>query len=395
MTATATAEPVTQPVTKGTITIARTALRAALGKLLTVVATSRMTTDLASHIHVEAKDGRLTLTGTNYDAFLRLTLSCELEGEASTLLPAKLLADIVGALPPVGAVTITLAETGATITAGRSRFELAAMSALDFPEIPAVQNSGAATVHAARFLDALSRALPHASDAESRPALNVVLLERFGERGLIAVTHDGAALARVDAGEIADGDGAAFPARCSVDRHGVPLLERLFAGLADEATLTISADHTRLRIEAGELLAQVRLVEYEFPKYAGAVDAEKRTHVFSCERAELAAALKRVGIASDDTRAIDLTIDAAIEIRAAKETSRASDSVELDVHERPDGASLTIRVNATKIGDALDTLTGDRVEISSDGPTRALFLRDAARELSDPTVVLLQPLTIR
>jgi hypothetical protein len=49
-------------------------------------------------------------------------------------------------------------------------------------------------------------------------------------------------------------------------------------------------------------------------------------------------------------------------------------------------------VNATHLGAALASLTGERVRISASSPEAFLFVRDNTAAPDDPTVVLIAPL---
>jgi DNA polymerase III sliding clamp (beta) subunit (PCNA family) len=392
---------------------ARQALRTALGKLLAGVDTTSKALPVAQHILFDAEPGRLTMTATNFDAFVRLSVSCQCEGSARALLPAKLLAEIVASLPPAP-VTLALepAATGpssAIISAGRSRFELPGLRPEEFPELPASQVETVITVPTVAFLDALTRAAGFTSDAETRPALNGVLVDDANGR-MSVIGCDGAALARIGVGRNA----GLLGGRCLIHRLGVPILTKLFGGAADaapdarEASLTLALDGAgRLRAESGDALALVRLIDYEYPTTSH-VFALDRTHVVVCDRVHLAAAVRRVSVAAGDTLRIEITLlESEIAIRAAADkTGRASDVVPLDTHQRyerparadgephepiPDPLALTL--NATKLALALATLTGNQVELTFESPARPVLMRDPEQPADSPTFLATMPLT--
>lgn len=376
------------------ITIARTALRTALTKLLTVADTSARALPVAQHIRLDARDGSITLSATNFEAWVRLSLSCELDGEGVALLPAKMLAEIVANLPASGALTIRLDVGRTIITAGRSRFEIAGLAPDEFPNLPAVESQARVVVRAAPFLDACARVLPHTSDAESRPALQGVSVESE-DGALLVVGCEGSSLARLSGGAIVGQSPATGMGSCLIHRAGIPILSRVFGDLADDATVTIAADASRLQIETDGIAAQVRLVDHPFPAYRQLISQGAARHVVVCDRAELAAALRRVGIATDEHRRLEITLDGDIAIRGTRDIGTASDAVAAESHTRPaDDASLRFGMNASLIGKALTTLTGERVELSAEAPERAVFLRDADQSATDPTLLLVMPLRL-
>jgi DNA polymerase-3 subunit beta len=388
---TATAAP---PTT--TVTISRTALRVALGKLLAAVDTTSKALPVAQHILIEAADNALTMTATNFEAFVRLKVSCECEGEGSALLPAKLLSDIVAALPPTS-LAMVFNTPNATITAGRSRFEVPGLPPVEFPAMAEITNDAAIEVVAAPFLDALSRCVAHTSDAQSRPALNGVLVELDGEAKdrVTVVGCEGTSLARLSGGAVSDGKGLASP--CLIHRTSVPILARLFGDMEADEPFRLSLDGHRLQIASADVLAHVRLIDYDYPNYRQLL-TPKREHVVVCDRLLLVAALKRVAIAASiQTGRVEITIAGnELTIRAPKgDRGEATDVVTLDSH---DGASkrqsIRFGMNATLLGKALHTLTVDRVEITVDAPTSPVFLCGDQQDADDPALALAMPLQL-
>lgn len=388
MTATIEAPPTT-PV----ITIARSALRTAIGKLMAAVDTSSRALPVVQHIRVEAKDGVLILSATNFEAWVRLTLSCELDGAGVALLPAKMLAEIVANLPNDGALTIRLGtgKDRTIITAGRSRFEVSGLPADEFPTLPEVASHARIVVHSAPFLAALTGALPHTSDADSRPALQGVYVETE-DGNLLVVGCDSASLARLSGGTLVPQTPATNMPPCLIHRAGVPILSRLFADLGDDATLTIGADAGRIEVSSGNAAAQVRLVDHQYPNYRQLLTSHADAHRVVCDRHALAQALKRVSIAAAESGRVEMTLDDDLSIRGTQDGSAASDVVALDVHDRPHpAASMRFAMSAALFGRALATIDAERVEITGSAPERAFFLRGVDQPASDPTLLLVMP----
>jgi DNA polymerase-3 subunit beta len=380
---TATAERTTT-----TVTISRTALRVALGKLLAAVDTTSKALPVAQHILIEAADNRLTMTATNFEVFARLRVSCECEGAGRVLLPAKLLADIVASLPPAP-VTLTLAAPRATIAAGRSRFELTGLPPADFPQFDEAKGAVAIEVIAATFLDALQRAVAHTSDAQSRPSLNGVLVEREGAQ-LQVVGCDGHTMARLPGGTFTDGEG--LSRECLMHRSSVPVLSRLFGDLEADEPIRITLDEGRMQVASADGVAQIRLVEHQYPNYRQTI-TQARKHVVVCDRALFASALKRVALTTGEVGRVSITLDDEMSIAVPKgDKGSATDVVPLDRHDRESDHSIAFDVNAALMGRALATLTTDSIELRVESPDRALFLRGAEQADTDPTLVLVMPL---
>lgn len=379
------------PRTKAvSFTIARDALREALGKLAGAVGSGTRTIPVAQHVHLAAVDNRLTITATNFNVLARVSVSCEVTADGEALLPAKRLTEIVAALPPTGAVAITFTSAGATLTAGRSRFELQGLGVAEWPNDPTLDGAARdrSTASATAFLDALDRVLSHAStEDEARPALSGVRMDPVGQ-ALRCAGHDGFRLARLDVPIT----GALPAAGCTIPRAAVSVLTRVFAGLPADATLTIGTDGTHLIVESADAQAIVRLISESFPDYESALTrlAAATTRTVTVDRRLLSAAIKRVALVAGDTRRIAVTLDDDIQIRAAAaDVGTGSDVVPIDARDG-DTDALTFEMNARFATDALDAIESQLATLVVATPLSPILFRDA--DSSDAVLVLVQPL---
>lgn len=393
MTATLDAPPRTAKKDSSTVTltVARQALRTALTRLSGAIGSGVKALPVTQHVRLEVKPGSVTFTATDFDTWAKLTLSCEADGEAVVLLPAKRLSEIVANLPPVGAVTLTLSDRKGTLSAGRSVFEMDGLALYEWPEDRSIDSVGRVTVNAAALLDALGRVVPFASTAESRPEINVV---RFIPAGatLHLSTFQGQCLARL---VVPTTDGALAAAR-SLHRLSVPVLSRLFSGLPDDATLSVGVEDTQLLIESADARAIVRLVDRDFPEYDQAIASLAPTRTVVCDRLLLSAAIRRVALAADETRRITFDLAEEITVRASGAgLGSGSDVVRIE-EQRGEAArdQRQFALNASMALAALDTLAADSVALAIESPTRPVVFRPASAPADSPTLVLVQPLRI-
>lgn len=385
--ATLDAPPRTKDSTTVTLTIARQALKTALTRLSGSVGSGLKALPVTHQVRLDVTPGQLTLTATDFESWARITLPCEADMAMTALLPAKRLADIVTALPPVGAVTLKLTGTNAVLSTGRTRFELVGLPVAEFPDDLRVTTTARTTVNAAAFLDTLGRVASHVATAESRISLNAVLFEPSDATTLCLVATCGFHLARLPLAVTGD----ALPT-CSLWRLAVPVLARLFSGLPDDATLALAVDGSRFLVEGGGATAIVRLLDDPFPPYRHVLDvAPQRTVV--CDAVLLAAAIRRVALVSDETNRVEFDLGDEIGLRAVgADVGKAADVVAID-EERGEGREpVTFALNASYVLSALDTLTVPAVAITVDKPERAILLRPA--ETTEHVLTLVMPLRI-
>ena len=82
-------------------------------------ATSRTgTLPVLSGLRLEVRGDELTVTGTDLELSIRLTVTVGGERDGAVVVPARLAADIVRSLPP-GAVEVSVVDDEVSISAGR------------------------------------------------------------------------------------------------------------------------------------------------------------------------------------------------------------------------------------------------------------------------------------
>ena len=121
-------------------TINREALLRPL-QLVTGVVERRQTLPVLSNLLVVARDGAISLTGTDLEVELVAVggdVDVQQEGEAT--IPARKLADIWRSLPEQAEVSVEVSGERALVRSGRSRFSLATLPAQDFPKVESGQD---------------------------------------------------------------------------------------------------------------------------------------------------------------------------------------------------------------------------------------------------------------
>ena len=118
------------------ITCSKSELAAALGVVARAVST-RGAVQVLGGILLRADEGKLTLAATDMEISLRSALTGEISGDASVVVPGRLLTDLVRLLPED---TVTLSheegEGVLVVTSGSHSSRLNVYSAEDFPRLP-------------------------------------------------------------------------------------------------------------------------------------------------------------------------------------------------------------------------------------------------------------------
>ena len=194
----------------------------------------------------------LTVTGTDLELTIRLTVDVGGERDGAAVVPARLVGDIVKALP-AGAVQVELGDDEMSISAGRSQFSVRPLSLDDYPS-QAEPSAEAVMLPADAVADALRQVVRAASTDDARAVLTGVLLASDDD-GLRMVATDSYRLAvrdLPDSGVLAAGQKVLIPGRALNE------LQRL---LGDVEQLQVRLGDREATFEAGGTRLSTRLIE--------------------------------------------------------------------------------------------------------------------------------------
>src|SRR6201999_4351842 len=162
------------------ITTRREAL---FGQLQTVTraASTRSAVQALSGVQVLATGGAIELRATDMEIGLRVPLEGEIVREGSVVLPARLVVDVVRALPGSD-VTLELrpAEQDVEIVGGSATFHIRTLRSEDFPNLPEPEGDRV-QVPGDAFVATVNKVARSASPDETRPVLTGILVSASGQ----------------------------------------------------------------------------------------------------------------------------------------------------------------------------------------------------------------------
>jgi DNA polymerase-3 subunit beta len=336
-------------------------------QLVTGVVERRQTLPVLANLLVVAKDGSLSLTGTDLEVELvAVTTGISVEQAGEATIPARKLADIWRSLPESAEVSVAVEGDRAIVRSGRSRFTLATLPAVEFPAV----GSGPGDVEVSLSANELRRLLDQVSfsmaQQDVRYFLNGMLLEITSQHTRTVAT-DGHRLAMctLEQGVAVDGRIQAI-----VPRKGVLELGRLLGDGEESVTLFMGSNH--LRATCGPFTLTTKLVDGKFPDYEKVVPNET-ARVISGDRDTLKQAFNRASILSNEKyRGIRLILDKdQLTIQANNpEQEEAEEVVAVEYA----GERMEIGFNVSYLQDVLNVLDVDEVRVSvADANSSALI----------------------
>lgn len=273
--------------------IERDQLRDALTAASAAIA-GKSTLPILANVLITAREGKVAFAATDLDLAVSVAAPAETQTQGDATLPAKRLLEIAKQLP-AGAVRFTSAAEGrVTVEGGKARFKLLAQATSEFPNFPAVDFTGKATLPGATLGQMIERVAFAASTSDSRPTLQGVFWQQR-PAGMTMVATNGHKMAKVELSL----DGDLIPDLSGPDvivpTKGLELARRIF-GEAESVEVARTANHIGFR--SGETVVLSRLIEGPYPKYQN-VWPKNNDRSITLDRDALIAAARRVAIVAD------------------------------------------------------------------------------------------------
>ncbi len=335
-------------------TISREVLLQPLSQVIGVVE-RRQTLPVLANFMFSAREGRLTVTGTDMEVELISSVPADVVQEGEITVPARKLVDIVKALPDGANIKVSVSDEKATLTAGRSRFTLATLPASEFPatdQVETLENIAVAEVSLKKMMDKTSFAM---ANQDVRYYLNGLLFDFAGQQ-LRAIATDGHRLAICDLESSID---ITSDRQLIVPRKGVMELSRMLSGDEDEVTLAIGRNH--IRLVKGDTTFTSKLIDGRFPDYKAVVPvgADKQMLV---DKATFIQALQRAAILSNEKyKGVKLEA-AGSTIKIVAHNPQHEEAVE-EIEAELNFDRLAVGFNVTYLLDALMAIDTEQVSL--------------------------------
>ena len=222
-------------------------------------------------ILLKAEGFQLTLTGYDLEMGITTTIEANVRQAGEIVLSAKLLGDMVRRLPS-GEINIYTNESGnATIKGGVAEFDILAMSASDYPDLPTPGADHTLTIKAGMLRGMIEKTLYAVSQDDKKPAHTGELFA-IEEDKLTVVALDGYRLAIVERPVQAEKH-----IRIIIPAKTLTEVNKLLGD--DEDDVHISANRRFVVFNSWNYTILSRLIEGEFLNYANVIPSGCKTRV--------------------------------------------------------------------------------------------------------------------
>jgi DNA polymerase-3 subunit beta len=324
--------------------------------LIQGVVERKTTIPILANVLVRAEGGELHIAATDLEIGLKSVCPSKTTVPGTITLPAKRLYEIVRALPDKEIKFKRGEANWVALTCGASRFRIAGLPQEDFPALPEGKPT-VAKIPSEILAKLIARTIFAISTEDSKYTLSgALLLLKPGSITMVAT--DGHRLAHVE--KPVEMEDVTEEIKVLVPKKAMGELVRMISESADVERISFSRDDNHLFFDMGKRILISRMLTGQFPNYE-AVLPRNNDRIITVGRDEIAAAIKRVAILSDErSRTVKLALGSgSLEIAAShSDLGEAHETLEVD-YNRED---LQVGFNYQYLLDFLTT--ADEPEVS-------------------------------
>lgn len=327
----------------------------------------KQTLPILSNVLIENQNGKVRFTATDLEIQITTVVDIGVENgqHAAITLGGKKLQEILRILPEQSKISIETKENKALIKANKSRFNLQALPAIDYPKLNNQLENTKKIVLPQKELRALLMSVQYAmAQQDVRYYLNGVLLIVEGNR-LKVVATDGHRLAYnsgIISGEFEKHD-------IIIPRKAVVELTKLL-GDTDE-NVEIEFSQQQIKVDFSGITLISKIIDGKFPDYERVIP--KYTNHLSMNRLMVQQALQRAAILSNEKfRGVRfvLTEKNLSIISSNSEQEEAQEEIETDYH----GEAIDIGFNVNYLMDGLNHISSDTATFSFGDPNSSILI---------------------
>jgi DNA polymerase-3 subunit beta len=337
---------------------------------VTRAASTRSAVQALSGVHVLIKGETIELRATDMEIGLRVPLEGQVAREGAVVLPARLLVDVIRALPG-DEVSLELrpSEQDVEIVAGNATFDIRTLRLEDFPPFPEPESDGRVQLPGKAFVETVAKVARSASRDETRPVLTGILVSASGE-DLRMVATDSYRLS-VKETRLESALQGSFEA--NVPARALQELTRIVTQAGAEA-VAVSVRTNQVVFEVDGTVLSSRLIDGQFPNYRQLLP-DAFEHELQLASGEITDVVRRISLLAQKNAPLRLAFaEGELTVSArTPDVGEARESLPVPFQGEP----LEIGFNPEFLRDGLEAIEGGDVLLKLISPLRPGLIQAA------------------
>lgn len=314
---------------------------------------SKTTLPILEGILLEAKNGKLKLTGTDLEVGIETTINVDVIIPGRIVISSKILGEIVRKLPDSD-IELELKENNLVyIKCENSQFKINGMTADEFPDLPAVKKENAIVITQNRFKEMIRQTIFAVSTDEIRPILTGVLFEVTGDK-VSMVALDGFRMAVKNCSVMNDSSFKAVIPGKSLGEIGKILDDT-------EEAVNIYFSKNQILVQVQDTIVISRLLEGEFINYKQILPSDHKIKI-KVPTSQLIESCERAALFARDSSNNMIKFEINEDIMSIRSNSQNGD-VQEELTISKQGEDIEIAFNAKYFMDVLKVIESDVITI--------------------------------
>lgn len=366
------------------INIQKETLEQPLSQIIGVVE-KRQTLPILGNVYLELAQNKLTLIGSDLETEITTRVDNVGGQDGKTTVSARKLFDICRSLPNESQLSLIVEENNKMVVkAGKSRFSLQTLNAIDYPRLEETQWKQEFTLSQQQLNKLLTRTSFSMAQQDVRYFLNGLLIEIHNDH-ILSVATDGHRLAKT---------------QISVDPLGIDLVQSIVPRKAvleiakfldgnseDKVDVKLNASH--ILIQSGNFMFISKLIDGRFPDYEKVIPANLDKHII-IDRSKLIDILTRAAILSNEKfRGVSLSVAQNLLTVQSHNPDQEHAKDEMEVNY--EGEAIEIGFNVNYLLEALKACDSDNIDLGLLDPNTSCTFH---AEASDDTLYLIMPMRL-
>lgn len=360
----------------------------ARGELLDALSTvsrglsSRTTLPILSGIHVSTTSASVVFQATDLEVSIKTSCQARVDESGQSVLPGKLLTDIVRSLPEAGITIETTSAGSAKITCGQSVFTMRTLSPEDYPKFPEISAEETVSLPTEQFSHVVHQVSRSVSRDETRPILTGILVV-VDQNTLRMVATDSYRLCvkEVVVSGLSGGIELVVPGKA---------IEDVAKLVGSSESVSLGVSENQVVFTFGNTTFISRRIEGTFPNYRQLLPKEYVTRVV-IDRVELLEAVKRVSLMAQHNSPIRLSVNTAEHTLRLSAAAQDIGEANEDIQAVPEGEDVEIAFSHAYLLDGVAVAEGDTIALEVTSPLKPGVIKNVE---GDDFAYLLMPVRI-
>ena len=346
---------------------------------------ARSSLPILGHLLIRSDGDKLRIAATDLEIGMECCVPAHVQQEGSLTVPAKIITEVLAALPDVDVALSVDESNTTTVKCGTSEYTILGLPPEEFPMLPEVKDEASFSVDNSAMRDGIRKTRFAVSQDESRARLTGILTA-ISDTTIRLVSTDTHRLCVCDfsAAEAAGETQVIIPGKAMAE------LERILGD--EECKVRAAISKTQVLFTLDDTLLVSRLIEGQFVDYDRVLPKEHNRKL-TIPTDQLLTAVKRASIVVRDStnKTVLRTADDKLIITAETGgVGRAYEEVDL-VRE---GDDIEMAFNAKYLMEFLDAVDSEAVEMEVSGPLNAALLRPTASSRQESYTYVIMPMQV-